>query len=378
MTLSHNGTGSPRIGIVHERFTEFGGSEAVVGEFLETWPDAPVFAPIVDPDGIRPPLTTVHDTWLSRAHAATGRRSHAPLLPFVPRALRRLPLRGRFDAVLISHHAFATQAVFATDAPTIVYVHTPARWAWDPEFRAQEAGGRAGQLALTALGRLARRAELRAAPELTHIVANSHAVAARIRDWWGRPSTVINPPVQVDDFTPDPAIAREDFFLVAGRLVPYKRPDLAIRAAQRAGVRLVVLGDGRFRAQLDGIAGAETTFLGATPFDVLLDMYRRCRALLMPGIEDFGIVPVEAMACGTPVLAVDQGGALDTVRAGTTGEYVAHGSDEHVIHGLAEAMRRFDPMAYDPAAIRTHAMTFSPKAFRANIADTVATTLDNA
>ncbi|MFE7797305.1 glycosyltransferase [Nocardia sp. NPDC057440] len=362
----------PRLAIVHERFTEFGGSEAVIGEFVETWPHAEVFAPIVEPDGVRTPLKTVHDTWLSRAHAATGRRSHAPLLPFVPRALRRLPLRGRFDAVLISHHSFATQAVFATDAPTIVYVHSPARWAWDAEFRAQEAGGRAGQLALTALGRLARRAELRAAPHLTHVVANSHAVADRVQDWWGLPATVVNPPVQVEQFTPDTAIPREDFFLFAGRLVPYKRPDLAIRAAQRAGVRLVVLGDGRFRSQLDAIAGPETTFLGATSFDVLLDAYRRCNALLMPGIEDFGIVPVEAMACGTPVLAVGQGGALDTVRSGVTGAYVDHGSDEHVIEGMAAAMRAFDPTAYHPATIRDHAMSFSPSAFRTNIAETVA------
>ncbi|MEV6340418.1 glycosyltransferase [Nocardia vinacea] len=375
MNLSHNGTGSPRIAIVHERFTEFGGSEAVVGEFIETWPDAQVFAPIVDPAGVRPPLTAVQGTWLSRAYAATGRRSHAPLLPFVPRALRQLPLRGRFDAVLISHHAFATQATFATDAPTIVYVHSPARWAWDPEFRAQESGGRAGQLALTALGRLARRGELRAAPHLTHVIANSHAVADRIRDWWRLPSTVVNPPVQVDDFTPDPAVPREDFFLAAGRLVPYKRPDLAIRAARRAGVRLVVLGDGRFRAQLDTIAGPETTFLGAAPFQTLLDMYRRCRALLMPGIEDFGIVPVEAMACGTPVLAVDQGGARDTVRPGITGEFFEHGSDEHVIAGLAQAMRDFDSTAYDPAVIRAHAMTFSPKSFRTGIADIVSNTI---
>ncbi|MFI7667147.1 glycosyltransferase [Nocardia sp. NPDC049526] len=375
MNLSHNGTGSSRIAIVHERFTEFGGSEAVVGEFVETWPDAQVFAPIVDPAGVRPPLTAVQGTWLSRAYTATGRRSHAPLLPFVPGALRQLPLRGRFDAVLISHHAFATQAAFATDAPTIVYVHSPARWAWDPEFRAQEAGGRAGQLALTALGRLARRGELRAAPHLTHVIANSHAVADRIRDWWRLPSTVVNPPVQVDDFTPDSTVPREDFFLAAGRLVPYKRPDLAIRAAQRAGVRLVVVGDGRFRPQLDAIAGSETTFLGAASFQTLLDMYRRCRALLMPGIEDFGIVPVEAMACGTPILAVDEGGARDTVRPGITGEFVEHGSDEHVIAGLAQAMGDFDSTAYDPTVIRAHAMTFSPKSFRAGIADIVSNTI---
>lgn len=358
-----------RVALVHERFTEFGGSEAVVGEFVETWPDARVFAPIVAAGGVREPVGSVHDSWLSRAHSALGGR-HAPLLPLVPRALRRMPLRD-FDVVVISHHAFATQAALATDAPVVAYVHSPARWAWDREFRAQEAGGRAGQLALGALGALARRGELRAAPRLTHVVANSHAVAQRVTEWWGLPASVVNPPVQVARFTPEPTVAREDFFLCAGRLVPYKRADLAIRAARRAGVRLVVLGEGRFRAQLEALAGPETTFLGATSAERLQDMYRRCRALLMPGIEDFGIVPVEAMACGAPVLAVGAGGALDTVRPGVTGEYVPVGSDEQLVAALAALMRDFDSAAYDPTKIRDHALGFAPEVFRARMAATV-------
>lgn len=360
-----------RVAVVHERFTEFGGSEAVVGEFVETWPDATVFAPIVDPRILRPPVRTVHDSWLSRTHAATGRRSHAPLLPLVPRVLRGLPLRRNFDVVLISHHAFAVHAALATDAPTVAYVHSPARWAWDRDFRAREAGGRGGQLALAALGALARRTELRAAPRLSHIIANSRAVAERVRDWWGLPSTVLNPPVDIDRFTPDPAVSREDFFLCAGRLVPYKRPDLAILAARQAGCRLVVLGDGRFRPYLETLAGPETTFLGAAPHTTLLDMYRRCRALLMPGIEDFGIVPVEAMACGTPVLAVGAGGALDTVLPGRTGERLPPGSDAAVIAEFATAMRDFDGARYSAENLREHATTFSPSAFRERMRDTV-------
>ncbi|MFI1914078.1 glycosyltransferase [Nocardia sp. NPDC020380] len=372
-----------RIAIVHERFTEYGGSEAVIAEFMKTWPGAPVFAPIVEEDCTRSlfaavrdgspaaEVAPVRDTWLSRAHIASGRRSHAPLLPFVPRALRGLPLRGEYDAVVISHHAFATQAALATDAPVIAYVHSPARWAWDKEFRQREAGGRAGQLALTALGQLARRSELRAAPRLTHVVANSQAVAKRVQDWWGLPASVVNPPVRVERFTPDPAVEREDFFLLAGRLVPYKRPDLAIAAARRAGVRLIVLGDGRFRKQLESLAGPETTFLGAASDEVLLDMYRRCRALLMPGIEDFGIVPVEAMACGAPVLAVGAGGALDTVIPGISGEHVTPGGDEAVIAGFARIMREFDPAAYPRETIRKHAIGFSPEVFRSRIADIV-------
>lgn len=367
--------GGPRLAIVHERFTEYGGSEAVVGELCRTWPDARVFAPIVDPAAApaiaHPPWDTVSGTRLSRLYALTGKRSHAPLLPLVPRALRRLPLRAEYDAVVVSHHAFATQAVFATDAPVIAYVHSPARWAWDPAFRAREADGPAGRAALAALGVLARRTETAAAPRLAAVIANSRAVADRVRDWWGLPASVVYPPVHLDRFAADPAVPREDFLLFAGRLVPYKRPDLAIRAAQRAGLRLVVVGDGRYRRRLEAIAGPETTFLGAAPDAVLADMYRRCRALLMPGVEDFGIVPVEAMACGAPVLAVGAGGALDTVLPGHTGGHIAGGTDDEVIDGFAAALR--DPSTTDlnPARIRAHAETFAPPVFRARMADSV-------
>ncbi|MBH0774752.1 glycosyltransferase [Nocardia bovistercoris] len=369
----------PRIALVHERFTEYGGSEAVVGEFARTWPGARVFAPIVDaaaaPAIAHPPWDTIEDTWLTRAYTATGRRSHAPLLPLAPRALRGLPLRDGFDAVVVSHHAFAVQAAFATEAPVVAYVHSPARWAWDPAFRAREAGGLAGRAALTVLGALARRAERAAAPRLTAVVANSHAVAERVRDWWGLPATVVNPPVRLDRFAPDPAVAREDFLLFAGRLVPYKRPDLAIRIARESGRRLVIVGDGRYRAQLEAMAGPETTFLGAAPDDVLVDMYRRCAALLMPGVEDFGIVPVEAMACGAPVLAVGQGGALDTVVPGVTGAHLPFGPDDRVVAAFAEFLRT-DTTAYDPAAVRAHAESFGPEMFRARMADVVAGVLD--
>src|SRR5690606_2679587 len=211
---------SPRIAIVHERFTEHGGSEAVVGEFARTWPHAEVFAPLVDtaraPAIAHPPWDTITGTWLDRLHAATGRRSHAPLMPLMPRALRGLPLRG-YDAVVVSHHSFAIQAALATDAPVVAYVHSPARWAWAPAFRAhdapvralepspdrwgahpasraREADGPAGRAALAALGVLARRADLAAAGHLTAVVANSRAVADRVRDWWGLPAEVVNPP----------------------------------------------------------------------------------------------------------------------------------------------------------------------------------------
>jgi glycosyltransferase involved in cell wall biosynthesis len=202
------------------------------------------------------------------------------------------------------------------------------------------------------------------------MVANSREVARRIERWWDREATVVHPPVDTDYYTPDPDVPREDFFLIAGRLVPYKRPDLAVRAAERAGVPLVVAGDGRIRAEMEALAGPSTRFVGRVDDAGLRDLYRRCRALLMPGIEDFGIIPVEAMACGAPVIAIDAGGAQDSVLPGETGALVPVGGDE--VGTWAEALRSHDPDSYDPARVRAHAETFSRTRFRDAMADVVA------
>ena len=361
----------PRVALVHERLTEIAGSEHVVDQLAAQWPGAqlhvPIFRDSVLADGwSHRPATS----WLNLWYRALGQRTYAPLLPLMPMAMRGLRL-GDPDVVLISHHAFASQAVYATDAPAIAYVHSPARWAWDPALRAGEASGPAGAAALTALAALARRGEVDAAPKLAAVVANSTEVAVRIGRWWGRTAMVVHPPVDTDFFTPDRSIPREDFFLLAGRLVPYKRPDLAVIAAQRANVSLVVVGDGRSLEQCRRLAGPNTTFLGHVTRGQLRDLHRRCRAVVMPGLEDFGIVPVEAMACGGAVVARGAGGALDSVRAGVTGQLVDGTGDDELIDGFACAMRRFEPGDYDPGRIRMWAQTFSRRAFRARMQEVV-------
>jgi len=204
------------------------------------------------------------------------------------------------------------------------------------------------------------------------MVANSNAVADRIRDWWGREATVVHPPVDTDYYTPDPTVSREEFFLLAGRLVPYKRPDLAILAAKRAGVPLVVAGEGRFRTEVEQLAGPKTRFLGRVTDADLRDLFRRCRALLMPGTEDFGIVPVEAMACGAPIIALDAGGARDTVIPRLSGELVPDNeSSDDAVEVWAQQLRDFTESPYDSATIRAHAESFSRARFRAAMARVV-------
>jgi glycosyltransferase involved in cell wall biosynthesis len=352
------------VAIVHERLTEFAGSEQVILQLAEEWPEANVHVPIA----VATPETSALDgrvkvSRVDTIHAATGRRSHAPLLPLFPSAFRRMTFDDA-DAVIISHHSAALAAAHAARQPTVAYVHSPARWAWDPEMRRGEASNFAGRTALSALGSLIRRTEASAAPEVSMVIANSSAVRERVRNWWHRDAQVIHPPVDTDHYSFDSTIPREDFFLLAGRLVPYKRPDLAIAAAERAQVRLMVAGDGRLAAECRAAAGPNTTFLGRVSNAEMLGLQRRARALLMPGIEDFGIVPVEAMACGTPVIAVGAGGARDTVVPELSGELVPAGSDTEVVAALASALQAFDDDAYRPADIRRHAETFSRGRFR--------------
>jgi glycosyltransferase involved in cell wall biosynthesis len=358
-----------RVTVVHERFTDFAGSEKVVSELAREWPDAPVLAPLLRPEILDEVLTgRVRGTALSRLLRGD---TYAHLLPLLPLAMRRLPV-GDADIVVASHHAFANQVVHATAAPVVSYVHSPARWVWEPSMRAGEMGGRVGGALLTAFAAAYRGADREAAARVRSIVANSTAVAERVRLWWGRDADVVPPPVDVEFYRPDPDVAREDFVLVAGRLVPYKRPELAIRAAVQAGVPVVVAGSGRAEAECRRVAGPNVTFLGRVDDEALRDLYRRCRLLLMPGVEDFGIVPVEAQACGAPVLAQAAGGALDVVDDGRTGRLLPTPADDDDAVGVwAEALRSA-PTHYDAAEIRRHAEGFSRSAFRERIRAIVA------
>jgi glycosyltransferase involved in cell wall biosynthesis len=221
-----------------------------------------------------------------------------------------------------------------------------------------------GRLALRAFAATQRRADRAAAQHLRGVLANSSAVARRVSDWWNRDAQVIAPPVDVARFTPA-SVHRDDFFLFVGRLVPYKAPVIAVEAARRAGVRLVVAGDGRMRRAVERAAGPGIEVLGAVAEPALVDLYRRCRAFLMPGEEDFGITPVEAQACGAPVIALRAGGSLDTVVEGVTGELYEAGTD--AVAALAARLADFDPSQFDGDRIRGHAEGFGPERFRREI-----------
>ena len=357
-----------RVAIVHEKFTIDAGSERVVDQLHQIWPDAPIFCSVADPSTLSKHLVgaDIRPHRLLQSLYPGGDR-YAHLLPLLPIAAARRHLRG-FDVVVTSHHQFANR--LRADAPIVAYTHTPARWLWDASTRVDEIGGRFGHVALATFAATQRRADRAAAQRLHSIIANSTEVAGRVARWWGRESTVIAPPVDIEFFQPNEApgvghAPREDFFLLAGRLVPYKRPEIAVAAAARAGVRLVVAGDGRALAACQAVAGPTIEFVGAVTDEALRDYYQRCRALVYPGREDFGIMPVEAQACGAPVVALGAGGVLDTVKDGVTGVLYPPNADE--ISVLADVLRSFDDEHFDPVTTSLHAQRFGAPRFRAEM-----------
>ena len=366
-----------RTAIIHEWLAEYAGSERVVEQMLELWPEAQLHA-LVD---VLPPEQrgwlsgrTVRTSFIQRLPFAARRfRGYLPLFPL---AVEQFDLNA-YDLVVSSHHCVAKGALVRADQVHVSYVHSPMRYAWDLQH--QYLAGRGvkawlrRQLARPVLHRL-RQWDVLSANRVDAFVANSRCVAERIWRCWRREAEVVYPPVDVAAFTPGTA-PREDWYLHAGRLVSYKRADVVVAAfARMPSKRLLVVGDGPELAGLRRVAPANVTFLGRLPFEQLRDHLRRCRALIFAAEEDFGILPVEAMACGTPVLAYGRGGATETVIPELSGLHFPSQEPAAVM----QAIDRFeqDGAGFDATRIRAHALQFAPEHFRTQFAAVVDRAID--
>jgi glycosyltransferase involved in cell wall biosynthesis len=351
----------PRVAIVHEWLTIPGGSEDVVIELLKMFPQAELFTTIYDPAPWPEIIKerTVHASFLNRIPGA--RRHYPKLLPLMNMAFRSFDLSD-FDLVLSSNHACAKNVRTPPGALHVCYCHTPMRYAWDGSFLEGEVG-RVTRFLLAPLLWWLRRQDLKGSRGPDVLVANSRHVAARIERYYGRSAEVIHPPVDVGHFL---SLKRSplDFYLVFGRVVPYKRVDLAVAACARIGRPLKVAGDGRALEAVRAGAVEGTEFLGRVSEAERDALLSGARALLFPGEEDFGIVPVEAQAAGVPVIAYGVGGVAESVLDGSTGVLF----DEQSVAGMAAAIERCERLDLDEEATRENARRFGRDHFRAEMA----------
>ena len=356
-----------RIAIVHHWFVTRGGGERVAECIAALFPQAEIFTLLSREEGLPATLRdrTLHTSFLQRLPGA--RSYHRHLLPLYPAAVERLDLRG-FDLVLSSDSGPVKGVRLSPGAVHICYCHSPMRYLWDGFDAYRAAMGTVTRAAFTATAGRVRRWDAAAASRVTHFVANSGYVADRIRRCYGREAEVLHPPIDLHRAPAIGSVHPQAHYLCAGRLVPYKRTELLIEACHRLGHKLRVAGTGPELPRLRRLAeetGAAVDFLGELPTAQLWAEYAACRALLFAADEDFGMVPLEAQACGRPVIAYGAGGSLETVRgtgSAPTGIYFAEQTAESAANAIARWEQDGEP-AFRPQDARTWAANFATPLF---------------
>lgn len=356
------------IGIVADWLVGFAGAERVIAEFIHLFPSSEIYS-VVDflSDDSRHHFQDKKATTSFIQRLPGAKKKYQTYLPLMPLAIEQLDVT-KHDVVLSSSHAVAKGVLTGPDQLHISYVHSPIRYAWDFQHQyLRESGldkGLKGKLARWMLHNI-RMWDYRTANGVDHFIANSHFIARRIKKVYGRDADVIYPPVDVDRFTLNEK--KDDFYFTASRMVPYKRIDLIVEAFSRMPEKkLVVIGDGSEMAKIKSKATPNVEILGYQPNEVMEDYMRRAKAFVFAAEEDFGITPVEAQACGTPVIAFGKGGALETIRP--YGEEYPTGLFfyEQSADSIVEAVENFDIIGHDilPIDCRTNATRFSAERFR--------------
>ena len=342
--------------LVHDYLLVLRGAERTFAAMTDIWPTAPVYTLLYDPEGTEGRFAGHSVTASALQRTGVRQGGFRKLLPLFPLAVERLGL-GERSVVVSSSSAFAHGVRPPAGAVHVCYCHTPFRYAWFERARAMAEVSPAMRPALRGALAAIRSWDRKASSRVTRYVANSRHTQRRIKEIYGRNSSIVHPPVEVDRFRSEES---DDYFLAVTELVPHKRVELAAQAASEAGRRLKVVGGGPELGRLREKYRRGVEFLGRVEDEELVELYAHARALVLPNVEEFGIAAVEAQAAGRPVIAAGAGGALETVQDGVTGQLVAPGDGP----ALKRSLRAFDPEAFDPSTIRDHAQHFSTSSFR--------------
>ena len=346
-----------KIALVHDYFVQLGGAERVAEAMHDSFPSAPMYTTVALRKGLPQRLRTadIRTSPLQKLPSLDRRFRHYFML--YPFAVENFDL-SQYDLIFSSSSGYAKGVRRRRNAIHVCYCHTPMRWVWRyDDYVAREGFGGTARAALPYLLWGLRKWDLRASRQPNYYIANSRLVAQRIKKIYGREAFVIPPPIDVQRF--QMANEVDDYYLVLSRLMPYKRIDVAIEAAKRMNRRLIIIGDGPDRARLEKLADDRIEFLGRQPDKIVNYYAARCQALLFPGEEDFGMVPLEVNAAGRPVIAYRSGGALETVVENVTGVFF----DQQNGHSLAEAIEKFEGLSWQQDTLRHHAEKFDRNVF---------------
>lgn len=348
-----------KVAIVHYWLVNMRGGEKVLEALCQLYPQADIFTHVVDESMLSPILRRhrIYTTFVNRLPGA--RRYYQWYLPLMPLALEQLDLSA-YDLVISSESGPAKGVIVGPNTRHICYCHSPMRYLWDMYNEYLNGASLPVRCLFPVLAHYLRIWDRQSAQGVDQFIANSNFIAKRIAKYYRREAFVIHPPVAVEDFYIADRV--DDYYLLFGQLVKYKRADLAIEALNRLGKPLLVIGDGEMLPQLKLMAKANIRFLGKQPFEQVRHHLAHCKALIFPGMEDFGIVPVEAMASGRPVIAFAAGGALETVVDQETGVFFAEQTPE----SLVSAIETFETSQdrFRPELIRRHAEQFSVNKFK--------------
>lgn len=353
-----------KIAIAHEWLTNMAGSEACVLNFGRVFKDAPIYTTVYNPDKID---DEIKQHKIITSFLQLGRRcvsGHQKYFPLMPLACNMLNAK-EFDVILSSSHCCIKGIRKKKGAVHISYCHTPMRYAWVYEDEYCKNMKPLKRVLVKILLAYMRWWDYRQVKNVDYFIANSNLVKDRIKRYYNRDAVVIPPPVRCSRFSVSENVG--DYYLAFSRLVPYKRFDLAVEACSKMGKKLIVIGDGEERTRLEQMAAPCVTFLGYQDDDVVNKYVAECKALLFPGEEDFGIVPVEVMAAGRPVIAFGRGGVLDSVVDGKTGVFFK----EQTAESLMDAISRFESMSFDSQEIRNHALSFDESVYQQRIKEFV-------